>query len=229
MQQVASSFIIVLPIQLLISLFPILAHFYSPLPAWHVAAASGDNSGTEPALAAAPDWSWPPSQRLLLPLHQYERTHMLLHTARLMGKGGSIPPVTLDAFRCAAAAAAAVSPCCNCCFTLPFIGPVVVSMLLQSASLSSGHRCLHTLRLYTHCAVSRSNPERGCASPSEVDERWASMPAPLRNALLPFQTEGVRFGLARHGRVLIADEMGVGKTVQALALAACYQVGCSAW
>lgn len=153
---------------------------------------------------------------------------MLLHTARLMGKGGSIPPVTLDAFRCAAAAAAAVSPCCNCCFTLPLIGPVFVSILLQSASLSSGHRCLHTLRLYTHCAVSRSNPERGCASPSEVDERWASMPAPLRNALLPFQTEGVRFGLARHGRVLIADEMGVGKTVQALALAACYQVGCSA-
>jgi SNF2 family DNA or RNA helicase len=52
------------------------------------------------------------------------------------------------------------------------------------------------------------------------------MPAALRSALLPFQREGVRYGLARRGRVLLADEMGVGKTVQAIALAACYeQVG----
>jgi hypothetical protein len=42
---------------------------------------------------------------------------------------------------------------------------------------------------------------------------------------MPFQRDGVQYGLARRGRVLIADEMGVGKTVQALALAACYQVG----
>jgi SNF2 family DNA or RNA helicase len=36
--------------------------------------------------------------------------------------------------------------------------------------------------------------------------------------------QGVLYGLTRKGRVLIADEMGVGKTVQALAMAACYQV-----
>ena len=35
----------------------------------------------------------------------------------------------------------------------------------------------------------------------------------------------MRFGLAREGRVLIGDEMGVGKTVQAIALASCYRVG----
>lgn len=34
----------------------------------------------------------------------------------------------------------------------------------------------------------------------------------------------MRYGLARKGRILLGDEMGVGKTVQALALAACYQV-----
>jgi SNF2 family DNA or RNA helicase len=45
----------------------------------------------------------------------------------------------------------------------------------------------------------------------------------LEAALLPFQREGVRFGLERGGRCLIADEMGVGKTVQAIALAACYR------
>lgn len=41
---------------------------------------------------------------------------------------------------------------------------------------------------------------------------------------MPFQSEGVRFGLERGGRVLIGDEMGVGKTVQAITLASCYQV-----
>jgi len=40
----------------------------------------------------------------------------------------------------------------------------------------------------------------------------------------PVVLQGVLYGLTRGGRVLIADEMGVGKTVQALALAACYQV-----
>jgi SWI/SNF-related matrix-associated actin-dependent regulator 1 of chromatin subfamily A len=34
----------------------------------------------------------------------------------------------------------------------------------------------------------------------------------------------VRFALARRGRALIADEMGIGKTVQAIAVMACYQV-----
>ncbi len=51
----------------------------------------------------------------------------------------------------------------------------------------------------------------------------AGIPSRLRDALLDFQIEGVLFGLAREGRVLIADEMGTGKTVQALALAACYR------
>ncbi len=49
------------------------------------------------------------------------------------------------------------------------------------------------------------------------------MPLSLRQALLPFQLQGVKFGLKHHGRCLIADEMGVGKTVQGIALAACYR------
>ena len=43
----------------------------------------------------------------------------------------------------------------------------------------------------------------------------------LQNALMPFQREGVLFGLKNRGRVLIADEMG--KTLQAIALAAVYR------
>ncbi len=46
----------------------------------------------------------------------------------------------------------------------------------------------------------------------------------LLASTFPAQAEGVAFGLRRHGRILIADEMGVGKTVQAIALASCYQV-----
>eukprot|EP00928_Gymnodinium_smaydae_P085519 TRINITY_DN68_c2_g2_i1.p1 TRINITY_DN68_c2_g2~~TRINITY_DN68_c2_g2_i1.p1 ORF type:complete len:773 (+),score=172.47 TRINITY_DN68_c2_g2_i1:254-2572(+) len=40
--------------------------------------------------------------------------------------------------------------------------------------------------------------------------------------LLPYQLQGVGFGLANGGRVLIGDEMGLGKTVQALALTVHY-------
>lgn len=60
-------------------------------------------------------------------------------------------------------------------------------------------------------------------SDEEVQERLDCMPVPLAKALLPFQREGVRFGIAHRGRMLLADEMGVGKTVQAIALASCYQ------
>lgn len=48
----------------------------------------------------------------------------------------------------------------------------------------------------------------------QVDELLGKLPGSLRNALLPFQLEGVRFALRRGGRCLIADEMGLGKTIQ---------------
>jgi SNF2 family DNA or RNA helicase len=45
----------------------------------------------------------------------------------------------------------------------------------------------------------------------------------LRNQLYPFQLKGVKYGIKQRGRILIGDEMGVGKTIQALALAAVYR------
>ena len=42
----------------------------------------------------------------------------------------------------------------------------------------------------------------------QVDEAVARMPQPLLHSLMPFQVEGVRFGLERAGRCLIGDEMG---------------------
>ena len=40
---------------------------------------------------------------------------------------------------------------------------------------------------------------------------------PLFDRLYPFQRETLEFALERHGRILIGDEMGIGKSVQALA------------
>jgi superfamily II DNA or RNA helicase len=57
----------------------------------------------------------------------------------------------------------------------------------------------------------------------EIEKRFMSIPKPFRSALLPFQIEGVRYAISRMGRCLIADEMGVGKTVQAIALSLCYR------
>ncbi|KAF9801922.1 hypothetical protein SFRURICE_016172 [Spodoptera frugiperda] len=45
----------------------------------------------------------------------------------------------------------------------------------------------------------------------------------LRHKLMPFQEEGVRFGISRRGRCMIADDMGLGKTFQALAIASYYR------
>ena len=60
------------------------------------------------------------------------------------------------------------------------------------------------------------------ASDEEVDDAMRKIPSRLKRALFPFQEAGVRFGLKRRGRCLIGDQMGVGKTLQALALGSCY-------
>lgn len=53
-------------------------------------------------------------------------------------------------------------------------------------------------------------------SNERVDEYIRKLPKMLLDALMPFQLEGVRFGLQRGGRCLIADEMGLGKTLQVM-------------
>ena len=62
----------------------------------------------------------------------------------------------------------------------------------------------------------RSRPEH--LSDDEVDDLIGKLPKMLLDALLPFQLDGVKFGLQRGGRCLIADEMGLGKTLQVILL-----------
>ena len=60
-----------------------------------------------------------------------------------------------------------------------------------------------------HCGGHRGGNPGNFEDDAEVELRYHAMPASLERALLPFQREGVRFGLRRRGRALIADEMGV--------------------
>ncbi|EPY89080.1 hypothetical protein CB1_000138048 [Camelus ferus] len=45
----------------------------------------------------------------------------------------------------------------------------------------------------------------------------------LVSSLLPFQGTGVNFAIAKRGRLLLADDMGLGKAIQAICIAAYYQ------
>ena len=49
------------------------------------------------------------------------------------------------------------------------------------------------------------------------------LPKTLLKNLYRFQKQGIIFGIKKFSRLLIADEMGVGKTVQAIGLSCLYQ------
>jgi len=77
------------------------------------------------------------------------------------------------------------------------------------------HMTLSVVKKFQECVGNQWKPLwDGWCSDEQVDELLGKLPKTLRDALLPFQLEGVRFGLRRGGRCLIADEMGLGKTIQ---------------
>ena len=49
------------------------------------------------------------------------------------------------------------------------------------------------------------------------------LPEKIKKSLYNFQAEGIKFGISHHCRFLLADEMGVGKTLQAISLAYIYR------
>ena len=53
-----------------------------------------------------------------------------------------------------------------------------------------------------------------------VDNQFNSIP--FKDKLFPFQSEGVKFVLKRDGRAMIGDEMGLGKSIQALGVSKVY-------
>ena len=53
--------------------------------------------------------------------------------------------------------------------------------------------------------------------------RLNDLPKNLLKSLYRFQKQGILFGIKKYSRLLIADEMGVGKTIQAIGLSCLYQ------
>ena len=51
----------------------------------------------------------------------------------------------------------------------------------------------------------------------------SSLPNGFLSALYQFQKDGISFGIERKGRILLADEMGVGKSIQAIGISLLYQ------
>ena len=71
-----------------------------------------------------------------------------------------------------------------------------------------------------YCGRTKSTPS---GIEKSAAKRFESITPGIRKALYPFQEQGVRFALERNGRALIADQMGVGKTLQAIAVADAYR------
>ena len=82
---------------------------------------------------------------------------------------------------------------------IPWITFAVVEKLSQSYVSGRWEPCKHE-----HFAEEK------------VEELIGNLPRKLVDSLLPFQVDGLRFGLRRGGRCLIADEMGLGKTLQVM-------------
>lgn len=49
------------------------------------------------------------------------------------------------------------------------------------------------------------------------------LPESLESKLYPFQREGIMFAIRKRGRILLADEMGVGKTIQAIGVSIAFK------
>ena len=76
----------------------------------------------------------------------------------------------------------------------------------------------------TKLIIKRKKEDKQIDYTNDVREKKVEqLPQKLQNDLYDFQKEGINFGIEHHCRFLLADEMGVGKTVQAISLAYIYR------
>ena len=140
-----------------------------------------------------------PSLSLRLPLQCYERLEGRLLAARVaraavLPASGRVPPGVLSALRGGGRGAAARP-----------------ARPLNGVSSTSAP------------APPDAANDNGSNIEESVEALFAKIPLPLAASLLPFQRQGVAFALRAKGRAFICDEMGVGKTLQALAAVAAYR------
>ncbi|ETO18059.1 hypothetical protein RFI_19236, partial [Reticulomyxa filosa] len=109
-------------------------------------------------------------------------------------------------------------------FALSPDNPVQLHPTLHVSSSS------HSKQLFRFCL----GKKKGVSTPKKVIEKhytyhnldeyeFSTLPKKLRDCMYPFQREGFAFALSKSGRCLIADEMGCGKSIQAIAVAYHYR------
>ena len=76
----------------------------------------------------------------------------------------------------------------------------------------------------TTLIIKRKKEDEKIDYTNDVRERKVEqLPQKLQKSLYDFQIEGINFGIEHHCRFLLADEMGVGKTIQAISLSYIYR------
>ena len=75
-------------------------------------------------------------------------------------------------------------------------------------------RCL--VRSCPRCGSASSSVGTAAAAATGSDECQKCSAAPLWSAVMPHQVRAIRYALERGGRCLLADKMGLGKTIEAL-------------
>ena len=199
------------------------------------AALAGLRSPFEPVVRAADG-----EIELRAPLAAYDEVLGVLNSARLLRApargeletfdcGGRVPVATLAALRAAARRQQPGEPehaeqaRAFVCFAPPT--PAALRSVALQTRATAGFGTAANAKGAMVEAVAHgqlTSPRAQEAREARELRRYDNIPLELRATLLPFQEEGVRIGLRRGGRLLLADEVGVGKTLQALALATAY-------
>lgn len=56
------------------------------------------------------------------------------------------------------------------------------------------------------------------------DRSLENLPEAMQKKIYEFQKQGITFGISNFGRILLGDEMGVGKTLQAIGIMYIYNI-----
>ena len=94
---------------------------------------------------------------------------------------------------------------------------------LDVASKAKEMKIIKYRETTTNSANKKSTKDITLDFSKDIIKSIDALPPRFLQCLYEFQKEGIKFGLERKGRILLADEMGVGKTVQALGISLLYK------
>lgn len=117
------------------------------------------------------------------------------------------------------------------CDILKTLGVDLTSAAHASVDLHTYERLVRDCKTHDICMASIPSGALKVANPNTLARfaftptmDWTRMPVTIRDALFPFQKEGVEKIITQFdGRCLLADDMGLGKSLQAIATMAYYK------